>query len=105
MSERAYREDALKHIHKAGGKERRPTLESIPGEAGIGLNDAARLIGRMGADGLLRDEAGTPHLAPAGRDAALHVIRAHRVWVGQGQTWVFASDTHVAPAIAQLSYS
>jgi DtxR family Mn-dependent transcriptional regulator len=80
MSERVYREDALKHIHKAESKGRRPTLESIAGALGIGLNDAARLIDRMGADGLLRDEAGTPHLTPAGRDAALHVIRAHRLW-------------------------
>lgn len=80
MSERVYREDALKHIHKAESKGRRPTLESIAGAVGIGLNDAARLIGRMEGDELMVDEAGTPRLTAAGRDAALHVIRAHRLW-------------------------
>jgi DtxR family Mn-dependent transcriptional regulator len=80
MSDRIYREDALKHIHKAEVKGRRPTLLSIAGALGIGPNEAAALVGRMEADGLLADEAGTPRLTPAGRDAALHVIRAHRLW-------------------------
>lgn len=80
MSDRVYREDALKHIHKAEVKGRRPTLHNISGALGISLNETATLIGRMEAGGLLVDEAGTPRLTPAGRDAALHVIRAHRLW-------------------------
>ena len=80
LTERVYREDALKHIHKAEVKGRRPTLESIAGALGVGLDDAARLIGGMTAAGLVEDRAGTPHLTPAGRDAALHIIRAHRLW-------------------------
>jgi len=80
MSDRVYREDALKHIHKSEVKGRRPTLLSIAGALGIGPNEAAALVGRMEADGLLADDAGTPRLTPAGRDAALHVIRAHRLW-------------------------
>jgi len=80
FSERVYREDALKHIHKAEVKGRRPTLESIAGAVGVGLDEAARLVGALAADGLLEDRAGTPALTPAGRDAALHIIRAHRLW-------------------------
>lgn len=80
MSDRVYREDALKHIHKAEVKGRRPTLLSIAGALLIGPNEAAALVGQMEADGLLVDDAGTPRLTPAGRDAALHVIRAHRLW-------------------------
>jgi DtxR family Mn-dependent transcriptional regulator len=80
MSERVYREDALKHIHKSEVEGRRPTLLSIAGALGIGPNEAAALVGRMESDGLLADAAGTPRLTPAGRDAALHVIRAHRLW-------------------------
>ena len=80
MSDRVYREDALKHIHKAEVKGRRPTLLSIAGALGISPNEAAALVGRMEAGGLLADDAGTPRLTPAGRDAALHVIRAHRLW-------------------------
>ena len=80
LSERVYREDALKHIHKMETKGRRPTLESIAGAVGVGMDEAARLVGGMNADGLLEDRAGTPHLTPPGRDAALHIIRAHRLW-------------------------
>ncbi len=80
MSDRVYREDALKHIHKAEVKGRRPTLLSIAGALLISPNEAAALIGRMEANGLLVDDAGTPRLTPIGRDVALHVIRAHRLW-------------------------
>ena len=80
LTERVYREDALKHIHKAEVKGRRPTLESVAGALGVGLDEAARLIGGMTSAGLLEDHAGTPRLTPAGRDAALHIIRAHRLW-------------------------
>lgn len=80
MSDRVYSEDALKHIHKAEIKGRRPTLHSIAGALQIDPNETAALLGRMTAAGLLVDDAGTPRLTPAGRDAALHVIRAHRLW-------------------------
>lgn len=80
MSDRIYREDALKFIHKLEVKGQRPTLHSISGALGISLNETATLIGRMQAGGLLADEAGTPRLTPTGRDAALHIIRAHRLW-------------------------
>lgn len=80
MRARVYREDALKHIHKAESKGRRPTLQSIAGAVGIGLDEAAHLVGEMTDDGLLADDAGTPRLTPGGRDAALHIIRAHRLW-------------------------
>lgn len=80
MRARVYREDALKHIHKAESKGRRPTLQSIAGAVGIGLDEAARLVSEMVEDGLLIDDAGTPRLTSAGRDAALHIIRAHRLW-------------------------
>jgi DtxR family Mn-dependent transcriptional regulator len=80
LTERVYREDALKHIYKAETKGRRPTLESIAGALGTGLDAVARLVGGMEADGLLADRAGAPVLTEAGRDAALHIIRAHRLW-------------------------
>lgn len=80
MSDRVYREDALKHIHKAEVKGRRPTLHSIAGALQIDPNETATLVSRMTDGGLLVDDAGTPRLTPAGRDAALHVIRAHRLW-------------------------
>jgi len=80
MSGRVYREDALKYIHKTEAKGRRPTLEGIAGALGIGRDAAARLVGAMAADGLLADDAGTPRLTPQGHEAAIHIIRAHRLW-------------------------
>jgi DtxR family transcriptional regulator, Mn-dependent transcriptional regulator len=80
MRDRVYREDALKHVYKGELKGRRPTLESIAGAVGISLNEAARLVALMTTEGLLVDQSGTPRLTPVGRDSALHIIRAHRLW-------------------------
>jgi DtxR family Mn-dependent transcriptional regulator len=80
LTDRIYREDALKHIHKLEMKGQPPTLQSIAGALQLGLNESATLIGEMEAAGLLRDKGGTPHLTPEGREAALHIIRAHRLW-------------------------
>lgn len=80
MSGRVYREDALKYIHKTEDRGRRPSLEGIAGAVGVGLDEAARLVSGMAADGLLYDDHGTPRLTPAGHEAAVHIIRAHRLW-------------------------
>ncbi len=80
MSDRIHQEDALKHIHKLEMKGQPPTLQSVAGALGLGLNETAALIGEMETAGLLRDEGGTPHLTPEGRESALHIIRAHRLW-------------------------
>ena len=78
--ERIEREDALKYIHKAESKGRRPTLEGVAGAVGLTLDEAARLLGNMQTAGLLVDSDGTPRLTEVGRDSALHIIRAHRLW-------------------------
>ncbi len=78
--ERIEREDALKYIHKAESKGRRPTLEGVAGAVGLSLDETARLIGGMQMAGLLVDSDGTPRLTEVGRDSALHIIRAHRLW-------------------------
>lgn len=80
MSNRVYREDALKHIHKLEMKGRPPTLQSVAGALQLGLNETAHLIGDMETACLLLHEDGIPHLTPQGREAALHIIRAHRLW-------------------------
>ena len=74
------REDALKYIHKTEAKGRRPTLEGVAGALGLTLDEAARLLGNMQTAGLLVDSDGTPRLTAIGRDSALHIIRAHRLW-------------------------
>jgi DtxR family Mn-dependent transcriptional regulator len=79
-TERVLSEDALKHIHKFEMEGRRPTLESISGALHTSQNDTAALIAAMQTNGLLQTKDGEYHLTPKGRDSALHIIRAHRLW-------------------------
>ncbi len=80
LNERIRSEDALKHIHKFEMKGRRPTLESISGALNNSQNDTAQLIAAMQANNFLTVADGEIHLTPQGRDSALHIIRAHRLW-------------------------
>jgi DtxR family Mn-dependent transcriptional regulator len=80
LNERIRSEDALKHIHKFEMKGRRPTMESIAGALHISQNEAAALIATMQQESLLQAGQGEIHLTPQGRDSALHIIRAHRLW-------------------------
>jgi DtxR family Mn-dependent transcriptional regulator len=56
------------------------TLESLAGQLQLPTNQAAALIEDLEGRGLLSLEGGRLQLRPAGRDLALHVIRAHRLW-------------------------
>ncbi len=80
MTERVLQEDALKHIHKRDMQGRSCTMESIAGTLHISTNETAVLLTSMQNNGFLIMENGTIHLTPAGRDTALHIIRAHRLW-------------------------
>jgi DtxR family Mn-dependent transcriptional regulator len=61
-------------------KGRRPTLESIAGALNTSQDETAELIATMQANDLLSVIDGEIHLTPNGRDSALHIIRAHRLW-------------------------
>ena len=80
LTERVLREDALKHIHKRLVRGESPTLESIAGSLGIGLNESAELMAHMAQGGVVELIGETINLTPQGRHAALHIIRAHRLW-------------------------
>lgn len=80
VNDRVRTEDALKHMHKSEMRGRRPTLESVAGALGVGADDAAALLSRMQALGLVNAAGGDLALTLQGRDAALHIIRAHRLW-------------------------
>ena len=81
LTERVRSEDALKHIHKFEMNGRTPTLESISaGALHTNQDDAATLITAMQASHLLHVTNGEIHLTPQGRNSALHIIRAHRLW-------------------------
>lgn len=80
LTERVLQEDALKYIHKRDMKGQSCTLESIAGTLHISTNETAVLLTAMQTNGLLVMEEGHIHLTPGGRDTALHIIRAHRLW-------------------------
>ncbi len=80
LTERVLQEDALKYIHKRDMKGQSCTMESIAGTLHISTNETAVLLTSMQNDGFLIMEQGTIHLTPEGRDTALHIIRAHRLW-------------------------
>ncbi len=80
MSVRVLTEDALKHVFKAEIGGRSPSLQSIAGALHVSLDRAADLLSDMGQRNLVTWEHDRLQLTPAGRDYALHVIRAHRLW-------------------------
>ena len=80
LNERVQSEDALKHINKFEMKGRRPTVESVAGILHTSLNDTAELLGKMEANNLLTITTGSIQLTAAGRETALHIIRAHRLY-------------------------
>ena len=80
LNERVQSEDALKHIYKFEMKGRRPTLESVAGTLHLSLNDTAELLGKMEANNLLTIADDSIRLTRSGREAALHIIRAHRLY-------------------------
>ena len=80
MTDRARREDALKHIYKCQQKGRRPTVESIAGALHISTNDAIELLVHMQGRQLLHLQGDDISLTSDGMESALHIIRAHRLW-------------------------
>ncbi len=80
LTQRVLTEDALKFIHKAEMRGEKPTLAAIAGTLHISQNDTAVLLTNMQTEGLLIMQAGQIQLTPPGREAALHIIRAHRLW-------------------------
>lgn len=77
---RVRREDALKHILKCEVNGQQPTLTGVTGALRISDDAAADLLRDMEQQRLVSHTAGKLALLPAGRELALHVVRAHRLW-------------------------
>lgn len=80
LTSRVRSEDALKYIHKSEMRGTPVSLESIAGVLHLSLNDTAELLRQIQENGLLNVEDGALRLTPRGRETALHIIRAHRLW-------------------------
>jgi DtxR family Mn-dependent transcriptional regulator len=73
-------EDALKHLFSLEMDGRRPTLQSVAGAVGASPDTAAGLLTEMAAGGLVELAQARIGLSARGRDYAIRVVRAHRLW-------------------------
>ena len=73
-------EDALKHMLASAQRGVVATTASVAGAVGIGGSAAAALVEDMEREGLLEIRASAVALTAAGREYALQVVRAHRLW-------------------------
>ena len=96
LAARCQREDLLKHILKCEANGRAPTVDSIAGALQISPGGAADLLEELEDRGLLSSDEGRLRLKPGGRELALHIVRAHRLWESYlaDQTGVSEAEWH-----------
>ena len=80
VTNRVRREDALKHIHDSEMQGRRTDQQRLAEALQLTPHDAGELIANMVERELVQTQAGLLGLTPVGREAALHILRAHRLW-------------------------
>ena len=80
LTKRVLIEDALKHVCTYEQEGRQPTFASIAGVLNVKLDRIVELLAEMERLTLIRVDGDTVRLTTAGTDAALHIIRAHRLW-------------------------
>jgi DtxR family Mn-dependent transcriptional regulator len=80
LGERARGEDALKHIYSCEMQGERPTVQNLAGALHITGDEAAGELGSLAERGLVLLQGGEIRLTAKGRSAALHILRAHRLW-------------------------
>ena len=80
MTERVLTEDALKHIQNRETHGEKPSLESLAGVLNISTGQAADVISNLEVHGLIKMEGTSFKLTTTGREYALRVIRAHRIY-------------------------
>ncbi|TET97371.1 MAG: hypothetical protein E3J30_09075 [Anaerolineales bacterium] len=80
MNARIRGEDALKHIHNCEMGGSSASIQSIAGALGVHLNEASATLSELEVHNLAQISNGGIRLTPAGRESALHILRAHRMW-------------------------
>ncbi len=73
-------EDALKHLHACEVRGSGGNLESMSGALRRSPRAVLRLLSRMESQGLARPKGHGFELTEPGRDLAIQIIRAHRLW-------------------------
>ena len=84
-------QDALKHLHESEYSGTPATMASLAGATGVSLEHAGAIVGKLAGAGLAISTATGPQLTATGRDQALRIVRAHRIY----ETWL-AHQTGVA---------
>jgi DtxR family transcriptional regulator, Mn-dependent transcriptional regulator len=79
-SSRVLNEDALKHLFNCESHGQTPNLHSLAGSLAINPDRAARLLAELEGRELVSSAGGRIRLTDAGKEYALQVIRAHRLW-------------------------
>lgn len=79
-TERVRIEDTLKYVQESELDSRCPTVQSVAGALGVSVEETADLLSKMEAQKLLQAKDDGFCLTPTGRDYALQIIRAHRLW-------------------------
>jgi len=74
------REDALKYIHNAEVAGQAMSVQGLAGATEISLDRAVEVIADLEVRGLIERSGGGVRLTLRGRDSALHILRAHRLW-------------------------
>lgn len=80
ITDRVLLEDALKHIQRCERHGDTPSLSSIAGALDISVNESARIATELQRMELIILEHGELQLTTIGREYALRIIRAHRLW-------------------------
>ena len=73
-------EDALKAILTATSENQSTTPNTLAGTLGLSQQATMNLVERLEAIGLVHSTQDILQLTAAGKDLALHVLRAHRLW-------------------------
>jgi DtxR family Mn-dependent transcriptional regulator len=96
LTERSQREDVLKHLLKCEANGRQASLDSIAGALHISTGDAADLVQDLEEREMLTHEDSRLRLEASGREMALHIVRAHRLWESflAEQTGVAETEWH-----------
>ncbi len=80
LSKRVWIEDALKYIHTCEYERRDADRDGLADTLEISGAKAERLLGILEAQELITRQNKVLHLTDAGRDYAVRIVRAHRVW-------------------------
>ena len=80
LTEKVLIEDTLKYIFKCERNQKTATLESLAGALSTSLGKVSEILIITQARGLLEMSGNRFNLTEAGRNTAIQIVRAHRLW-------------------------